>query len=72
MELLEASYPRNGFLTQLGKVAPFYGRDVQYVMVGQKWLTPQEARNAAAAILTVAELLAPVSVPGQNTAERGQ
>jgi hypothetical protein len=55
VERLEADYPPNGFPTQLGRVTPFYGRDASYVVVGGRhWLSAEEARNAAAALLTVA------------------
>jgi hypothetical protein len=55
VELPEAVYAPGGFWTRLGQVTPFYGRDEKHVVVGGKWLTPQEARDAAAAILAVAE-----------------
>lgn len=57
VDRLEAKYLPNGFSTQLGKVTPFYGKAEQFVVAGDAWLTPQEARHAAAALLTVAEAL---------------
>ena len=68
VDRLEASYPKAGFSTQVGAVTPFYGRDASYVVVGGvKWLTPAEAKRAAAALLTVADLLErrAVDIPGQ-------
>jgi hypothetical protein len=57
VEEIEADCPPNGFETQLGKIAPFYGRDVRYVIVGAQRLTPQEARHAGLALLRVAHVL---------------
>jgi len=56
IDLLESSYPNAGFMTELGHIAPFYGRVGRYVIVGgAKYLTPTDARRAAAALLTAAE-----------------
>ena len=55
IDLLESSYPDAGFMTELGHVAPFYGRVGRYVTVGGKYLTPTDARRAAAALLAAAE-----------------
>jgi hypothetical protein len=55
---LESDYPNNGFETKLGRIVPFYGRDHSYVIVaGCDWLTPAAARQAAAALVTVADML---------------
>jgi hypothetical protein len=64
VERLEADYAPNGFSTQLGRVTPFYGRDASYVVIGGRhWLTAEEARTAAAAILTVAADLTERTAP---------
>jgi hypothetical protein len=57
VDRVKSNYPNNGFSTQLGWVYPFFGKDANCVVVGQKFMTTQEARNAAAALLTVAEWL---------------
>lgn len=58
LDRLKSSYLNNGFGTQIGKVTPFYGRDASYVVVGGRlWLTAAEARHAAAALATIADLL---------------